>query len=84
MQALKRLVDVPIKETCRDQELFFAMYKVLMVSCIREFVDANAQTARASQHFIVEDVVFVILGANIWEKFCEHRHELSQVCRQIL
>ena len=55
-----------------------------MVSCIREFVDANAQTARASQHFIVEDVVFVILGANIWEKFCEHRHELSQVCRQIL
>lgn len=71
-QTLKRFVNIAVKETSREKQLLLTRLNVLVVVRLGVRIDIDLNAVCATEHLVVESVVFVILGADAGEEFFEH------------
>ena len=83
-QTFKRLVNILIQEACLYQDLFISVVYVSMILRIGIFINWNFKSIRAAHNFIIEHIIFIILGANIRQQILEHWNEDTMLLRQTL
>jgi hypothetical protein len=57
---------------------------VILICGCAVAIEVHFDTVGATEHPIVENIVAIILGSNVFQKFTKHRHEQSKFLWHVL